>query len=110
MPRGRVTRDRGCLGPMFILLLHYEDGALDKLDQVLPEHYAYVDRHMADGTFLLTGRRVPRVGGVILAQAASRTAIERIITEDPFLTTGAVRYEVLEIEPTRSALPGLGGG
>ncbi|MEV0402475.1 YciI family protein [Actinoallomurus sp. NPDC050550] len=92
---------------MFLLMLNYRDGALDRLDRVLPGHYAYVDRHVAAGTFLLTGRRVPRVGGVILARAASRTEVEQIIAEDPFLGTGAVAYEVIEIEPTRWALPGL---
>ncbi|MFJ9826961.1 YciI family protein [Streptomyces sp. NPDC101160] len=92
---------------MFLLLLTYRDGVLDRLDALLPEHYEYVDRNIADGVFLLTGRRVPRTGGVILARADSRETIEKVIAEDPFLRTGAVTYEVIEFEPTRTALPGL---
>ncbi|MET9615327.1 YciI family protein [Kitasatospora indigofera] len=92
---------------MFILLLTYQDGVLDRLDALLPEHYEFVDRNMAAGVFLLTGRRVPRTGGVILARADNRETIEKVIAEDPFLRTGAVVYDVIEIEPTRSAFPGL---
>ena len=36
-----------------------------------------------------------------------RPGIEKIIAQDPFLRTGAVTYEVIEIEPTRSAVPEL---
>ncbi|WP_026413064.1 YciI family protein [Actinomadura oligospora] len=90
---------------MFILLLHYEPGALEKIDTMLDEHYAYVDRHMADGTFVLTGRRVPRTGGAILATGTDRARIERIVAEDPFQKSGAARYEIIQVDPTRSVLP-----
>lgn len=89
---------------MFILLLTYRDGVLDRLDPLLPEHYAYVDRHLATGTFLLTGRKIPRTGGAILAQGPDRAAIERIVTEDPFLREGLADYQIVEIHPTRSGL------
>ncbi|MEV4253772.1 YciI family protein [Spirillospora sp. NPDC049652] len=89
---------------MFILLLHYESGTLDELDRMLDEHYEYVDRHMSAGTFLLTARRVPRTGGAILATGVDRARIEEIVAEDPFQRSGAARYEIIEIEPTRSAL------
>ncbi|HEU5032386.1 MAG TPA: YciI family protein [Spirillospora sp.] len=92
---------------MFLLLLHYDDGVLGELDALIPEHYAYVDRHMKAGTFLLTARRDPRVGGVILADGTGRERIEEITAEDPFLRTGRVRYEIIAIEPTRSALAGI---
>jgi uncharacterized protein YciI len=92
---------------MFLLLLHYDDGVLDQLDELIPAHYEYVDRHMKAGTFLLTARRDPRVGGVILAGRADRARIEEITAEDPFLRTGRVRYEIIAIEPTRSALAGI---
>ncbi|WP_173095629.1 YciI family protein [Actinomadura verrucosospora] len=92
---------------MFLLLLHYDDGVHGELDALIPEHYEYVDRHMKAGTFLLTARRDPRVGGVILADGTDRERIEAITAEDPFLRTGGVRYEIIAIEPTRSALAGI---
>ncbi|MFC6879109.1 MULTISPECIES: YciI family protein [Actinomadura] len=92
---------------MFILLLHYAPGSLDAIDRLVPEHYAFVDRYLADGTFLLAGRRVPRTGGVFLASGTDRERVERIAAEDPFHRSGAVTYEIIEVRPTRSALPGL---
>ncbi|MDL4819282.1 helix-turn-helix domain-containing protein [Actinomadura opuntiae] len=46
-------------------------------------------------------------GGVILADGTDRARIEEITAEDPFLRTGRVRYEIIAIEPTRSALAGI---
>ena len=51
--------------------------------------------------------RLPTTAGVILARDISLAGIEKIIAEDPFLRTGAVTYEVIEIEPTRSVVPEL---
>jgi uncharacterized protein YciI len=89
---------------MFILELTYRPGALELLDSWIPEHYQYIDRHLADGTFLLSGRKVPRTGGVILAQGPDRTAIEWITREDPFRREGLADYTITEIQPTRSLI------
>ncbi|MEV6431658.1 YciI family protein [Nocardia sp. NPDC051463] len=89
---------------MFILDLTYRDGALDELDAWIPEHYAYIDRHLAAGTFLMSGRKVPRTGGVILAQAPDRADLDAVIAEDPFLRAGLADYTVTEIQPTRSVI------
>lgn len=90
---------------MFILDITYRPGALETLDTHLPEHYAYIDRHLADGTFLLTGRKLPRTGGLILAQGVDRPTIEHITTEDPFHREGLADYTITEFQPTRSVLP-----
>lgn len=89
---------------MFMLDLTYRDGALERLDAWLPEHYEYIDRHVAAGTFLMTGRKVPRTGGVILAVGADRAAIERLITEDPFHREHLADYTITEVQPTRSLI------
>ncbi|MFE3190677.1 YciI family protein [Nocardia sp. NPDC059240] len=89
---------------MFILDLNYHDGVLDQLDTLIPEHYAYLDRHLADGTFLLAGRKNPRTGGFILAQGDDRAAIDAIITEDPFHREGLAVYTVTKFQPTRSVI------
>jgi len=89
---------------MFVLDLTYRDGALDELDAWIPEHYAYIERHLAAGMFLLSGRKVPRTGGVILAQAPDRADLDAVIAEDPFLREGLADYTVTEIQPTRSVI------
>jgi uncharacterized protein YciI len=92
---------------MFLLHLTYIK-PLAEIDRLIPEHRAYLERHYASGCFLLSGRREPRTGGVIVARAGSLTEIESIVAEDPFSREGAARYEIVEFLPSMTA-PGLDG-
>ena len=87
---------------MFLILLDYMK-PLDAVDAHLDAHRAFLARHYADGSFLLSGRKEPRTGGVILARAPSREAAEALVREDPFHATGVARYTVIEFHPTLSA-------
>lgn len=84
---------------MFLLLSTYH-APLDTMDALLPEHRAYLDRYRDDGVFLLWGRRVPRTGGLIVADGVDRQRIDAVAAEDPFVQAGAATYEVIEIQPT----------
>ncbi|ASU81461.1 GTP cyclohydrolase [Nocardiopsis gilva YIM 90087] len=88
---------------MFLLLLTYQ-GDLAEIDRLLPAHNEYLRRNYEDGTFLMSGPRVPRCGGVILAGGDDRARIDRVIGQDPFVCEGAASYEVLQWNATRSAI------
>jgi len=83
---------------LFVLDLTYVAG-LELVEQHLEEHRAYLAEHYADGTFLASGRKEPRTGGVILAQG-NRAQIEALISTDPFVVHGAAVYAVTEFLPT----------
>src|SRR3990167_3644511 len=68
---------------MFLILLTYKK-PLAEVDRFVAEHRAFLERHYASGHFLLSGRKEPRTGGVILATAARRCDIEDIVRRDPF--------------------------
>ena len=87
---------------MFLILLHYIQ-PLAAVEAHLDAHRAYLARRYADGTFLLSGRKEPRTGGVILAKAASRDAADALVREDPFHAAGVAEYTVIEFHPTMSA-------
>lgn len=87
---------------MFLVLLTYTQ-PLDKVDALVPEHRAFLERHYAAGTFLLSGRKEPRDGGVILARAASLQQLQSIVAEDPFHVHGVASYQLLEFTPTLAA-------
>ena len=91
---------------MFVILVRYEK-PLDEIDRLLPDHRAFLEEGYQAGYFVLSGPQVPRTGGVILARAANRTAIERLLQRDPFHLAGAATYTVIEVEPTR-LVPELG--
>jgi uncharacterized protein YciI len=90
---------------MFIVVLTYTV-PLEQIDVALPEHVAWLDEQYADGVFVLSGRRVPRTGGVILAVGTDADDLQRRLDRDPFGRRGYARYEVIEVSPTRTA-PGL---
>ncbi|OKJ06051.1 YciI family protein [Kitasatospora sp. CB01950] len=84
---------------MFILELTYT-APLERIDALLPAHVAWLEQHYANGTFLASGRKVPRDGGVIIAVAENRDAIEALAATDPFAQAGATACRITEFVPT----------
>ncbi|MFG2433633.1 YciI family protein [Streptomyces sp. NPDC048508] len=90
---------------MFVLELTYT-APLEAVDAVLEAHVAWLDQRYAAGSFLASGRKNPRDGGVILAVAEDRARIEEITAGDPFVIAGVCAYRVTEFVATKTA-PGL---
>ncbi len=91
---------------MFLIVLTYVK-PLAEVDELIDAHRAHLDRYYDADVFLLSGRRVPRTGGVILAQGLSRATIETIAAEDPFVREGVATVEVIEFVPGGRAHPAL---
>lgn len=87
---------------MFLILLTYIK-PLEDIDHLVSEHRDFLERRYASGHFLLSGRKDPRTGGVILAKAKNRNEIEKILTEDPFFIEKMAEYEIIEFVPTMAA-------
>jgi uncharacterized protein YciI len=102
----RIAPDAVPIDPMevhvFIILLRYVK-PLGEVDRLLDQHGAYLERNYAAGHFLVSGRRVPRTGGVILARGSTIAEIEAVVSTDPFITEGVATSEVIEFEPGRWA-------
>ncbi|MCC9310759.1 YciI family protein [Kitasatospora sp. RB6PN24] len=90
---------------MFIVTLTYT-APLEAVDQLLPEHVAWLEEQYAAGTLLASGRRVPRTGGVLLARAADRAALDEVLASDPFHRARVAEYQVVEFTASMTA-PGL---
>lgn len=87
---------------LFVLDLTYT-GTLDEVDALMAEHRTWLDEHYAAGSFIASGRKNPRTGGVILARAASRAQVEALVADDPFARGGVVAYHVTEFVPTKTS-------
>jgi uncharacterized protein YciI len=87
---------------MFVVTLTYLK-PLDEVDALMPQHVAWLKRHYAEGLFIASGRRVPRVGGVILARSGDIAAVEQAMAEDPFVVHGAARFDLMEFTPSMTA-------
>jgi uncharacterized protein YciI len=87
---------------MFIITLTYLKPA-EEIDKLLAAHREYLREQYANGMFLMSGRQVPRTGGIIIATADSRADIEAVIELDPFKEAGAASYTITEFVPTKQA-------
>lgn len=87
---------------MFLILLTYKK-PLAEVDRFVAEHRAFLEQHYASGQFLLSGRKEPRTGGVILATTAQRAEVEEIVRRDPFHRENIADYEIVEFLPTMAA-------
>ena len=87
---------------MFILLLTYQK-PLEEVDKHLSAHKVYLDKNYTAGNFIASGRRNPRIGGVILCRAPQKEMVEDLIKEDPFYVYKVAKYEILEFEPIKFA-------
>jgi uncharacterized protein YciI len=87
---------------MFIVTLTYT-APLARIDAYLEAHRAWLGEQYARGLFLMSGRKEPRDGGIIIAHAASRAELETVLRDDPFHQAGVARYEITEFVPTMTA-------
>jgi uncharacterized protein YciI len=63
----------------------------------------FLKKYYASGNFLVSGRKIPRDGGVILASGTSRAQIEAIIREDPFHVRGLADFRIIEFRASQRA-------
>ena len=87
---------------MFVVLLTYTQ-PLAAVDALVPAHREFLQRMYQAGVFLLSGRKEPRDGGVILANAKSGQELKSILEQDPFHVHGVASYQVIEFLPTMAA-------
>ena len=81
-----------------VVSLHYV-APLSAIDAAMRSHVAFLEKQRKAGVFIAWGRKVPRTGGIILACADSRAAIERIMAGDPFVARRLAETEVTEFLP-----------
>ncbi|WP_129305588.1 YciI family protein [Streptomyces sp. L2] len=92
---------------MFVLELTYT-APLDAVDAALPAHVTWLEQQYEKGSFLASGRKNPRDGGVILAVAEDRARMEELVASDPFVAAGVCEYRVTEFVATKT-VPELAG-
>lgn len=84
---------------MFVVSITYIRDLSD-VDEQLGAHITFLEKYYSLGKFIVSGRKVPRTGGVILVNASNRDEIDTILDEDPFNISGLATYEITEFVPT----------
>lgn len=86
---------------MFIVSLNYTV-SLTELDEHMDAHIKYLNKYYKADVFIISGRKVPRTGGIIIAQADSKEILEKIIAEDPFHKHRLAEFTITEFLASQS--------
>ncbi len=84
---------------MFVLISRFQK-PFEEVNRSFAEHSAWVQRNYESGRFLVSGRREPTIGGIIVARASSEQELREILTTDPYQQRGLAEYEIFAFEPT----------
>ncbi len=88
---------------MFIIDIVYKV-SLEEIDECMKEHVEYLNKYFALGNFcIVSGRKNPRDGGIILALASGKEEIECISKEDPFYINNLSDIKITEFSSGRKA-------
>jgi uncharacterized protein YciI len=87
---------------VFVLLLTYIK-PLAEVDALMRRHMAWLDAQYDAGRFIVSGRRIPRTGGVILARGDDREEIEALAARDPFVSCGVATCEIVQFRASQTA-------
>ena len=85
---------------MFVIELIYK-ADLEDIDAHMKAHMRFLKAHYDSGHFLVSGRKIPRDGGIILAVGKSRAEIESIAAKDPFVANGLADARVIEFRASQ---------
>ncbi|WP_405567043.1 YciI family protein [Polaribacter sp. Asnod6-C07] len=86
---------------MFIINLTYKT-ELDKVDEHINDHIEFLNAQYELGNFLVSGRKIPRTGGIILSKVKNKLELEKIIDKDPFKINNLADYELTEFIPSKT--------
>ena len=87
---------------MFVIELTYTADLTD-IDAHMDAHVAFLKKHYAAGTFVVSGRKIPRDGGIIVAVGKNREHIQAIVEEDPFYKHGLADFRIIEFRASQRA-------
>jgi uncharacterized protein YciI len=87
---------------MFVIELIYK-ADLAEIDAHMAAHVTFLKKYYAAGNFLISGRKIPRDGGIIVAVGKSRRQIEAIVGEDPFCAQGLADFRIIEFRASQRA-------
>ena len=85
---------------MFLIELSY-NADLKEIDAHMAAHVVFLKKHYAAGHFLVSGRKIPRDGGIILAIAKSRQQIQAIVEESVY-QRGLADFRIVEFAPVNA--------
>ncbi|MCO6565674.1 MAG: GTP cyclohydrolase [Apibacter sp.] len=87
---------------MFIISLAYKV-PLELIENHLSDHIQFLEKQYSLGNFILSGRKNPRTGGLIISPLKDKEKLLIILKEDPFKKHNLAEYEITEVVPSMAS-------
>ena len=87
---------------MYIISLTYIVD-LKEVDKLLPKHIEYLQNQYEKGNFIASGRKIPRIGGIIFSKINNLQKLEEILEQDPFKINNLAKYEIQKFIPSMTS-------
>lgn len=87
---------------MFLLLITYTQ-PLPAVERVLEAHRQYLREAPLAREIVMTGRRRPATGGLVLLRTDDRAAVDAFVQQDPYSLEKVARFEVIEFDVAQVA-------
>jgi len=84
----------------FIVEIIYR-APLEKIDELLPKHREFLQTGYDKGILLMSGPQLPRLGGIIVARAASMEKIDAFFSNDPYQINKVAEYRYAQFNPVK---------
>lgn len=87
---------------MFIIELTYK-APLEEIDAHMKTHVQFLNKYYQSKNFVVSGRKIPRDGGIIIAIASNKKEIEKIIKQDQFYKYKLAEFRIIEFNASQKA-------
>lgn len=84
---------------LFVVLVHYLV-PIEAVDPHLAAHRAWLTALYENGQALISGRRTPAVGGVVIVRGEDEETIAALFAQDPYALAGVARHEIIAFTPS----------
>ena len=85
---------------MFIVSLKYKK-EISEVEKFIEQHIIFLNKYYEKKKFIVSGRKNPRNGGIILVRDMTNDSLMDILKEDPFYVNEIANYEITEFIPTK---------
>ncbi len=86
--------------PHYIVEITYRV-SLARIEETVAAHRAHLQTGYDQGLLLASGPQVPRSGGILIARAPTREALESFIARDPYRVQDLADYRLIEFQPVK---------
>jgi uncharacterized protein YciI len=82
----------------FLVLIEYKTD-IENIVRVTEQHRAHLKKGYEQGMFLISGPRIPRTGGLVIAKSSSLEQLESFFSDDPYYIHSYAEYKFIEFDP-----------